>query len=149
MRNHGLDLDAIGNLIHRQSGLLGISGISQDMRDLLHSDSPRAKIAVDLFVGRIVREIGSLAAAMGGVDELIFTGGIGENSPQIREQVAKGCDWLGAILDTAANQANDPIFSDPQSSLILRCIHTSEERTIARHTFRLSGSGQETISAGG
>jgi len=137
MRKHGMDLDAIDKMIHRESGLLGISGISQDMRDLLGSNAPRAKIAVTLFVVRIVREIGSLAASMGGVDELIFTGGIGENSPVIRRLVAEGCAWLGAKLDHAANEANEPFFGDAQSAMVLRCIPTSEERTIARHTFRL------------
>jgi acetate kinase len=137
IRNHGMDLDAIDKMIHRESGLLGISGISQDMRDLLGSNAPRARTAVTLFVARIVREIGSLAAAMGGVDELIFTGGIGEHSPVIRRLVAEGCAWLGAKLDHGANEANNQLIGDTRSAIVLRCIPTCEERTIARHTFRL------------
>ena len=137
MRNHGLDLDAIDAMIHRQSGLLGISGISQDMRDLLGSDCPRAKTAVAFFVARIVREIGSLAAAMGGIDELIFTGGIGEHSAPIRKRVGEGCAWLGANLDELANDTNCPVISVAQSPLTMRCIPTSEERTITRHMARL------------
>ena len=92
-------------LIYSQSGLLGVSGVSSDMRTLLASDEPRAKLAVDLYVYRIGRELGSLAAALGGLDALVFTGGIGENSAEIRERVCRDAAWLGVVLDEPANRS--------------------------------------------
>ena len=92
------------DLIYRKSGLLGVSGISSDMRTLRASSQPAAKEAIDLFVYRIVREIGSLSAALGGLDALVFTGGIGENDAATRAEVANGCAWLGLTLDEAANR---------------------------------------------
>ncbi len=111
MDERGMDARAIEKLIYSQSGLLGVSGVSSDMRTLLASDEPRARLAVDLFVYRIGRELGSLAAALGGLDALVFTAGIGENAPPIRERVCRDAAWLGVELDPAANAAGGPRIS--------------------------------------
>ena len=103
MDEHGMDARALENLIYKKSGLLGVSGISSDMRTLRASDEPKAREAIDLFVYRIVREIGSLAAALGGLDGLVFTGGIGQRDAKTRREVVAGCAWLGAELDEEAN----------------------------------------------
>ena len=100
-----MDARAIEKLLYKQSGLLGVSGVSNDMRDLLASGAPRAALAIDLFVYRIGRELGSLAAALGGLDAFVFTGGIGENSAAIRARVCGDAAWLGVTLDAAANRA--------------------------------------------
>src|SRR5262249_19526354 len=99
MDAYGLDARALENLVYRQSGLLGVSGVSSDMRKLRASPEPAAAEAIALFVYRIVREIGSLAGALGGLDALVFTGGIGENDAGVRADVAEGCRWLGLMLD--------------------------------------------------
>jgi acetate kinase len=135
-----LDSHAIEKLIYQQSGLLGVSGISSDMRTLLESPHPRAQFAVDLFVHRIVRELGSLAAAVGGLDALVFTGGIGENSAVIRERVCRGSKWLGVDLDITANNAGGPRISTEPSPISVWTIPTNEELMIARHTRRFIGS---------
>ena len=108
-----MDARAIEKLIYQQSGLLGVSGISSDMRTLLESSEPRAKLAVDLFIYRIGRELGSLAAALGGLDALVFTGGIGERAALIRQRVCEQAGWLGVELDPAANDANKSRISTP------------------------------------
>jgi len=97
-----MDSRQIEKLIYQQSGLLGVSGVSSDMRALLSSDAPRARLAVDLFIYRVCRELGSLAAAMGGLDALVFTGGIGEHAAPVREQICRGAEWLGITLAAAA-----------------------------------------------
>ena len=130
----GMDARAIEKLIYQQSGLLGVSGISSDMRTLLASDEPRAKLAVDLFVYRIARELGSLAAALGGLDAIVFTAGIGEKAAVIRERVCAAAAWLGVDLDASANAANGPLISTPQSRAASWVIPTNEELMIARHT---------------
>jgi acetate kinase len=135
-----LDSHAIEKLIYQQSGLLGVSGISSDMRTLLESPQPRAQFAVDLFVYRIGREIGSLAAATDGLDALVFTGGIGENSAVIRERVCRGARWLGVKLDVAANDAGGARISTKSSPVSVWTIPTNEELMIARHTRRVIGS---------
>ena len=99
-----MDARAIEKLIYQQSGLLGVSGVSSDMRALLASDEPRARLAVDLFVYRIGRELGSLAAALGGLDALVFTGGIGEHAAAIRERVCRDAAWLGVELDAGGQR---------------------------------------------
>jgi acetate kinase len=111
MDQRGMDARAIEKLIYNQSGLLGVSGVSSDMRTLLASDEARAKLAVDLYVYRIGRELGSLAASLGGLDALVFTGGIGENSAEIRERVCRGAHWLGVELDEQANKNGAPRIS--------------------------------------
>jgi acetate kinase len=135
-----LDSGAIEKLIYQQSGLLGVSGISSDMRTLLESPQPRAQFAVDLFIYRIGRELGSLAAAIGGLDAVVFTGGIGENSAVIRERVCRSAGWLGVELDNAANNAGGPRISTESSSVSVWTIPTNEELMIARHTRRVIGS---------
>jgi acetate kinase len=134
MDQRGMDARAIEKLIYNQSGLLGVSGISSDMRTLLASEDPRAKLAVDLYLYRIRRELGSLAAALGGLDAVVFTAGIGENAPVIRERVCRDAAWLGLELDAAANGASAPRISAPASRVSAWVIPTNEELMIARHT---------------
>ena len=124
----------IAHLLYEESGLLGVSGISDDMRDLLKTDDPRAREAVALFVYRILRELGSLAAALGGLDALVFTGGIGEHSPEIRARVCEQAEWLGLALDAAANEAGGPSISRGDSRVSIWTFATDEELVVARHT---------------
>jgi acetate kinase len=137
MDQRGMDARAVENLLYNQSGLLGVSGISSDMRTLLASSDPRARLAVDLYCYRIRRELGSLAAALGGLDAIVFTGGIGENSTVIRERVCRDAAWLGVELDPAANAAGGPRISTPRARASAWTIPTNEELMIARHTRRL------------
>jgi acetate kinase len=129
-----MDTRAIENLIYKQSGLLGVSGISSDMRTLLDSEDAHARFAVDLFIYRIGRELGSLAAATHGVDALVFTAGIGEHSALIRERVCREAGWLGVELDAVANAGGGPRISTPASKVSAWVIPTNEELMIARHT---------------
>jgi len=129
----GMDARAIEKLIYQESGLLGVSGVSSDMRVLLASDAPRAKAAIDLFVYRIGRELGSLAAALGGVDAIVFTGGIGENSRDVRARVCSDAAWLGIALDADANARNDASIGARASRVEAWVIPTNEELMIARH----------------
>ncbi|HKX32451.1 MAG TPA: acetate/propionate family kinase [Blastocatellia bacterium] len=130
------DVEAI---LYRRSGLLGISGISNDMRVLLTHSEPEARLAVDYFVYRAAKEIGALAAVLGGLDGLVFTAGIGENSPEIRQRICEACRWLGVKLDAEANQDNRPRISGPRSKVSVWMIRTYEELMIARHTGALLG----------
>ncbi|HUH94542.1 MAG TPA: acetate/propionate family kinase [Casimicrobiaceae bacterium] len=131
---------AIEKLIYQQSGLLGVSGISSDMRTLEASGEPDAKMAIELYAYRIGRELGSLTAALGGIDAIVFTAGIGENSRALRERVCKDAAWLGIELDKAENQANGPRISTPASRVAAWVIPTNEELMIARHTRTLLSS---------
>ena len=133
----GMDARAIERLIYQQSGLLGVSGISSDMRTLEASTDPAAKAAIDLFVYRIGREMGSLAAALGGVDAIVFTGGIGENSRSLRQRVCTDAGWLGVDLDRAANEINGPRLSTAASRTAAWVVPTNEELMIAWHTWRV------------
>jgi len=145
IQEKGMDARALEELLYRKSGLLGVSGISSDMRDLLASDAPHAREAVDLFVYRIVRELGSMAAAAGGMDALVFTAGIGEHAPPIRAAVCSALAWLGIRLDGEANNRNETLVSAPESAVPVYVIPTNEEIMIARHTRRLvSGPGPDT-----
>jgi acetate kinase len=137
MDQRGMDAQAIEKLIYHQSGLLGVSGISSDMRTLLASEKPQAKLAVDLFLYRIRRELGSLMAALGGLDALVFTAGIGENAPVIRSRVCRDAAWLGVEIDEAANAAGRGCISTGSSRVAVWIIPTNEEVMIARHTQRL------------
>jgi acetate kinase len=137
MDQRGMDARAIEKLIYNQSGLLGVSGVSSDMRTLLASDEPRAALAVDLFVYRIARELGSLAAALGGLDAIVFTGGIGENSAEIRARICRGAAWLGVTLDEPANLTGGPRIGAAGSQAAAWVLPTNEELMIARHTYRL------------
>jgi acetate kinase len=139
MDGRGMDMRAIEKLIYNQSGLLGVSGISSDMRTLLESKEPRAKLAIDLFLYRIRREMGSLMAALGGVDAIVFTGGIGENAAQIRERVCRDAAWLGVEFDADANARRGPCISTNKSRVTAWVIPTNEELMIARHAKRLIG----------
>ena len=132
-----MDARAIENLIYQQSGLLGMSGISSDMRTLEASSAPEAKAAIDVFIYRIGRELGSLAAALGGLDAIVFTAGIGENSRSLRERVCRNATWLGVELDPTANESNGPRISTPGSRVSAWVIPTNEELMIARHTRRV------------
>jgi acetate kinase len=134
MDSHGMDARAVEALIYRQSGLLGVSGISSDMRKLRASTDPAAAEAIALFVYRIVREVGSLSAALGGLDALVFTGGIGENDQGIRASVAEGSQWLGLQLDPARNTKDLGRISTDLSRVAAWVIPTDEERMMARHT---------------
>jgi len=139
-----LDSRAIERLIYQQSGLLGVSGISSDMRTLLDSPQPRAQFAVDLFVYRVGRELGSMAAAIGGVDALVFTGGIGENAAVVRKRVCRNAKWLGVELDATANNLGGPRISTESSSVSVWTIPTNEELMVAQHTQQVVG---KTIAA--
>ena len=141
MDQRGMDARAIERLIYKESGLLGVSGLSSDMRTLLASDEPRARLAVDLFVYRIGRELGSLAAALGGLDALVFTAGIGEHAAEIRERVCRDATWLGVELDVDANAAHGPRISTGASRTSAWVVPTNEELMIARHTRRLIAQG--------
>lgn len=137
MDRHGLDARALERLLYNESGLLGVSEVSNDMRVLLASPSPQAREAVDLFVYRVGRDLGSLAAALGGLDALVFTGGIGENAPAIRARVLQDAAWLGLDLDAAANQSGGPRITRPSSPAAAWVIPTNEELMIALHTRRV------------
>jgi len=140
MQEKGMDAAAIAELLYRRSGLKGLSGVSNDMRDLHASDSPRAREAIDYFVARLQREIGALAAAVGGLDALVFTAGIGENDALVRARTAQGMDWLGIEVDAAANAAHDAardgLISPAHARVRVWVIPTNEELMIARHVAR-------------
>jgi acetate kinase len=135
--DRGMEARAIEKLLYQQSGLLGVSGVASDMRTLLASDAPRARLAIDLFVYRVGRELGSLAAALGGLDAVVFTAGVGENSSEIRSRIGRAASWLGIELDEAANVAGRPRISTTASRVAAWTIPTNEELMIARHTQRL------------
>jgi acetate kinase len=139
LMDDGMDARAIEALVYRQSGLLGVSGISSDMRTLRASSDPAAAEAIALFVYRIVREIGSLAAALGGLDGLVFTGGIGEHDTAGRAEIAAGCRWLGLELDEARNASGAGRISSENSSIPAWVIPTDEERMIAQHASAVLG----------
>jgi acetate kinase len=134
MDQRHMDARAIETLVWKQSGLLGVSGVASDMRALLASSEPRAALAIDLFVYRIGRELGSLAAALGGLDAIVFTAGIGENTPIIRERVCRNAAWLGVALDPVANAAGGRRITTAASRTAAWVIPTNEELMIARHT---------------
>lgn len=139
MDERGMDARGLEKLVYKQSGLLGVSGISSDMRTLRQSDDPRAREAIDLFIYRIVREIGSLSAALGGLDGLVFTGGIGLRDAKTRREVAAGCAWLGAELNEDRNASGDGLISTDSSRLPMWVVATDEERVIARQTAAVLG----------
>lgn len=136
LMREGMDLGTIEGLLYDRSGLLGLSGISADMKTLLASPEPGAAQAVSHYCYQARRHIGSLAAALEGVDALVFTGGIGENAAPVRAMICDGLGWLGVRLDAEANAAHAPAISRPGSAVV-RIVPTEEERTIARHTQRL------------
>ena len=137
----GLRLTAaeVETILYKKSGLLGISGISNDMRDLLGRSDASARLAVDYFVYRVAKEIGALAAVLNGIDALVFTAGIGENSAEIRRRICESSAWLGVNLDPEANARKDPRITHPGSKVSAWVIPTNEELMIARHTWSLLG----------
>jgi len=135
----GLSPEEVETILYKKSGLRGISGIGNDMRDLLGRDEPDARLAVDYFVYRAAKEVGALAAVLGGVEAIVFTAGIGENSPEIRRRICDASAWLGVELDPSANDAGGPRISTPRSKVSAWVIPTNEELMIARHTASLLG----------
>jgi acetate kinase len=144
MQAKQMDAAQIEDLIYRRSGLLGISGLSSDMRALLASDDPQAALAIDYFGYRVVREFGAMVAALSGVDALVFTAGIGEHAAVLRARICRGAAWLGVKLDEAANQRHGPRISTAASDVSAWVIPTDEERMIALHTVAvLAGRPQQ------
>ena len=135
----GLSAAEVETMLYQKSGLLGMSGISNDMRDLLGRSEASARLAVDYFVYRAAKEIGALAAVLGGIDALVFTAGIGENSAEIRRRICESSAWLGVDLDPEANARKDPRITHPGSKVSAWVIPTNEELMIARHTWSLLG----------
>jgi len=139
LQSLGLAAEEVESILYERSGLLGISGVSSDMRELLASDEPAARLAIDYFVYRAAREIGALAAVLGGLDGLVFTAGIGENAVEIRRRICEASAWLGLALDPDANARHGPRISRPDSRVAAWVIPTDEEGMIARHTAALLG----------
>ena len=134
MKSEHLSTEQFNHLINHESGLLGISEISSDMRDLLkvESDDIRAAEAVELFCYQAKKWIGAFAAALGGIDTLVFAGGIGENSPVIRSRICRGLEFLGIEIDENRNTKNDPLIATEKATVAVRIIHTDEEQMIAK-----------------
>jgi acetate kinase len=132
IQKRGMSVNAISDLLYRRSGLLGVSGISGDLRDLQESEQPAAQEAIDLFVYRVGREIGSLAAALGGLETFVFTAGVGENSPSVRARIAEAAAWLGITLDARANEAGDILISKGDARVAVLVVPTDEQRSIAQ-----------------
>lgn len=143
-QNLGLSVKEVETILYKKSGLIGVSGISNDMRDLLGREEPEAKLAVDYFIYRIAKEIGALAAALGGLDALVFTAGIGENSAEIRRRVCAASTWLGIAVDAQANEQNAAKISNTESKISVWVIPTNEELMIALHTGQLLGLRSQT-----
>jgi acetate kinase len=137
----GMSPEKVQNFLYRDCGLRGLSGISNDMRQLQDSSDPRAQLAVDYFVYRVGLNAGMLAAAMAGVDGFVFTAGIGENSPKLRAAIAERLAWLGVALDASANAEGGPLISRPDSRIPVYVVPTDEELMIARHTLALLAPG--------
>ena len=137
-----MSVKEVETLLYKKSGLVGISGISNDMRDLLGRNEPAARLAVDYFIYRAAKEIGALAAVLGGIDGIVFTAGIGENSAEIRKKICDASAWLGIELDETANAGRQTKISTEQSKVSVWVIPTNEELMIARHTGALLGLAQ-------
>ena len=142
LHQRGMSTEAVQTLLYKDCGLKGLSGVSNDVRDLLASAEPRARLAIDYFVYRIAKELGAFAAVLGGIDALVFTAGIGENSQAIRKAVLERSAWLGFELDEAANEDNGTTITGPASKLPALVIPTNEELMIAQHAVRVMRSGQ-------
>ena len=143
----GLSVKDVETILYKKSGLLAISGISNDMRDLLDRTEPEARLAVDYFVYRVAKEIGALAAVLGGLDALVFTAGIGENSAAVRKRICEASAWLGIELDAEANDKQDQLISKSKSKVSVWVIPTNEELMIARHTASLLGLKTQSTGA--
>ncbi len=134
IRRGGMSADAVEDLLYRQSGMLALSEISSDFRDLLTSQDPRAQFAIEIFCYQAIRHIGSLTAALGGLDGIVFTAGVGENAAPIRAAICEGCRWLGLDLDETTNRRNGPRISTDASRVAAYVIPSDENEIIARHT---------------
>ena len=139
LQHHQRSADEISQLLNHESGLLGLSGVSSDMRALQASTMPGARMAIDYFVEHILRELAGMVAALRGIDRLVFTGGIGENDAALRERVMIGASWLGIRLDADANRAGRERISTPDSTADVLVLRTNEESMIARHAARALG----------
>ncbi len=142
LKDKGMDAASLNHLVNKEAGLLGVSGISHDMKTLLDQEAanPRAAAAVELFCFQAKKFLGALAAVLGGIDTLVFTGGIGENAAPTRERICEGLEFLGIRLDTLRNNANAPVISKDDCSVFVRVMKTNEELMIARHTYGLIGN---------
>jgi acetate kinase len=140
MQQKGMSAEELVNLLYRRSGMLGLSGISSDFRELLASDEPRARFAIDVFCYRVAGHIASLAAALGGLDGVVFTAGVGENAAPVRSAVCRACGWLGLELDEVANREHKERISRPESRVAAYVIKTDENLMIARHAHALLGT---------
>lgn len=140
MQQKGMSPDELVDLLYKRSGMLGLSGISSDFRELLASDNPRASFAIEVFCNRVARHIASLAAALGGLDGVVFTAGVGENAVPVRSAICRACAWLGLELDEAANQEPSKRISKTNSRVAAYVIKTDENLMIARHARALVGS---------
>ena len=136
----GMSVKDVETLLYKKAGLVGISGISNDMRALLGNNEPAARLAIDYFVYRAAKEVAAMAAALGGIDALVFTAGIGENSPEIRKRICAASAWLGIDLDEEANARRGPRISSTISKVSAWVVPTNEELMIARHTASLLGT---------
>ena len=149
MQEKGMTAEDVSHMLYNESGLLGVSGLSDDMRTLLASDDPLAKDAVDLFVYRVGRELGSMAAALGGIDALVFTAGIGEHAAEIRRRVCDDAAWLGVDLDQSANLGGRALITHQDSRTSAWVIPTDEDLMIARHVWTLLNSGAASLDPNG
>jgi acetate kinase len=140
IQQKGMSAEALVDLLYRHSGMLGLSGVSSDFRELLASDNPRARFAVEVFCYRVAGHIASLAAALGGLDGIVFTAGVGENAAPVRSAICRACGWLGLELDEAANRGHKLRISTPDSRVAVYVIKTDENLMIARHARALAGN---------
>jgi acetate kinase len=140
IQQKGMSAEALVDLLYRRSGMLGLSGISSDFRELLASDNPRARFAVEVFCYRVAGHIASLAAALGGLDGVVFTAGVGENAAPVRSAICRACEWLGLELDEAANRDHKLRISTPDSRVAAYVMKTDENLMIARHAYKLVGN---------
>jgi acetate kinase len=140
IQQKGISAEQLVDLLYRRSGMLGLSGISSDFRELLASDKPRARFAVEVFCYRVASHIASLAAALGGLDAIVFTAGVGENAAPVRGAICRACSWLGLDLDEAANREHKDRISTPSSRVGAYVIKTDENLMIARHARALVAS---------
>jgi acetate kinase len=138
LRERRMTAEQVEELLYKKSGLLGLSGVSSDMRELLANERPEARQAVDYFVYRVNMAIGSLAAALGGIDGIVFTGGIGEHAAEVRVRILHGLAWLGVELDESANAAGGSQVSKASSTVAAWVVPTDEEGTIARHVLAVA-----------
>ena len=137
-RHHHMSADELETLIYKQSGWLGVSGISSDMLELHNENSPEAEHAIDMFCYRAALEIGRLSAALEGLEQIVFTGGVGENDADVRERILNRCTWLGATFSPQANQNGEPLICESGSKIKIRVIPTNEEAMLAIHALEIT-----------